>query len=203
MPHFLSAHNAAQLAASPPHLPALTRTALVRSTVATKVSKEELHASGEMSHAKMVALLKAASAALAAQSTQSAWDLTNIRAKVVALDERARAHLEAVEKGPIEIMRRELTHKECKWALEKHMVNDGSKQDAGWLIARAFTSDASRDDWLARVPVMPAATRKNNAIPAAHAYLNTTHKMLKEIIEGKHTAAGASAADAGGCCIIA
>ena len=171
--------------------------------MATKVSKEELHASGEMSHAKMLALLQHLSTALAGQSTQTAWDLTTIKKKFAALDEGVRAHLEAVEKGPIELMRREMSHKDVKWALEKHVVTDGSKQDVGWLLARAFHTDAARDDWLARVPVMPADARKSTAIPAAHAYLNITHKMLKEIIEGKHTAGVNVAGDAGGCCVIA
>ena len=187
--------------ARPPSRPRLTRPRL--RAVATKVSKDELHASGEMSHAKVLALLQHLSAALAAQSTQAAWDLTTIKSKFAALDEGVRAHLEAVEKGPIELMRREMSHKDVKWALEKHVVSDGSKQDVGWLLARAFNTDAARDDWLARVPVMPLETRKNGAIPAAHAYLNGTHKMLKEIIAGKHTAGGVAAADAGGCCVIA
>ena len=171
--------------------------------MATKVSKEELHASGEMSHAKVLANLQHLSTALAGQSTQTAWDLTTIKKKYAAMDEAVRAHLEAVEKGPIELMRREMSHKDVKWALEKHVVTDGSKQDVGWLLARAFHTDAARDDWLARVPVMPKEARKNTAIPAAHAYLAVTHKMLKEIIEGKHTAGGVAAADAGGCCVIA
>lgn len=171
--------------------------------MATKVSKEELHRSGELSHAKMVALLAAASKALEAQSTQAAWDLTTMHARFSALDEATRAHLAAVESGPMELLRRDFSHKDAKWALEKHVVNDGSKQDAGWLIARAFASDAARDDWLARVPIMPASTRKNSAIPAAHAYLKTTHKMLQDIIDGKHEGAHASAGDAGGCCVIA
>ena len=171
--------------------------------MATKVSKEELHSSGEMSHAKMLAHLQHLSTALAGQSTQTAWDLTNIKKKYAAMDEAVRAHLEAVEKGPIELMRREMSHKEVKWALEKHVVTDGSKQDVGWLLARAFQTDAARDDWLARVPVMPKDTRKGTAIPAAHAYLAVTHKMLKEIIDGKHSASVNVAGDAGGCCVIA
>ena len=171
--------------------------------MATKVSKEALHASGEMSHAKMLALLSAASKALEAQSTQTEWDLANMTKKFTALDEGVRAHLTAVEAGPIEIMRREFSHKDVKWALEKHVVTDGSKQDAGWLLARAFTTDAARDNWLARVPVIPAATRKGVELPAAHAYLDKTHKLLKEIIDGKHEASHLAAADAGGCCVIA
>jgi hypothetical protein len=177
--------------------------ARVRCAVATKMSKEEVHAAGEMSHAKMVALLAAATTALEAQSTQAEWDLTGMHEKFSALDTGARAHMAVIEAGPMEILRREFTHKEVKWALEKHVVNDGSKQDAGWLLARAFGTDPGRDDWLARVPVMPASTRKNSAIPAAHAYLNGTHKLLQEIIDGKHAKGHASAADAGGCCVIA
>ena len=171
--------------------------------MATKVSKDELHSSCKISHAKMLALLQHLSTALAGQSTQAAWELTTIKKKFTALDEGVRAYLEAVEKGPIELMRRKISHKDVKWALEKHVVTDGSKQDLGWLLARAFHTDAARDDWLARVPGMPADVRKNTAIPVAHAYLNITHKMLKEIIEGKHTAGPHIAADAGGCCVIA
>lgn len=162
----------------------------------------ELHSPDE-APAKVLAALKKVMGTLNAMSAQSPFMMADLKVALEALDAVARKHFAGVEAVPIKALRTHFTKKECIWSLEKHLVDDGeAKLDAGWMLYRAFANDAARDSWMHRVPEISSERRKHVDLPACHAYAASTHKLLEEILSGKHER-HVSVKEAADCCVIA
>ena len=160
-----------------------------------------MHSSEEVPAARLLSLLSALSAHVAALSTQKPYKTAPLLEALAPLDAASRAHWAAVEAVPMAALRQHYSREESKWSLEKHVVEDeGKAQDVGWLLVRCFANDAARDSWLHRVPEISVEKRKSLCIPEAHAYERDTQRLIVELIKGAH---GAPVVDpAGGCCIV-
>ncbi len=165
----------------------------------------KIHSPDEVPTKKLLALFAAVEAEMKALSTQKPFHMHATRQALLALEEASLKHWTAMEAVPLALLRQHYKREEVKWNLEKAIVDDGNPQDAGWLAARCFDTDAERNEWLHKVPEISGERRKAVALPAAHKYLQDTQRLINEVINGKHhqSATAGTKDPVGGCCVIA